>query len=75
MSSLSSLIMTEYEAALARFTAAMEKGEVIKHWDEGNAYRVRKLNKQRTEIWAPIDSDTLIKLDAAGPEDRAQDDE
>jgi hypothetical protein len=42
-----------------------EKGEVIKHWDEGNAYRVRLHDKKSTEIWAPWDGDEVIRLDGA----------
>ena len=35
-----------------------EEGTIIKHWDEGNAYRV-KLDSGE-EIWASIDDDSII---------------
>jgi G3E family GTPase len=35
-----------------------QEGEVIKLWDEGNAYRVRLINGE--DIWAPIDEDDCI---------------
>lgn len=38
-----------------------QKGKVVKHWDEGNAYRVQLLNEKKTEVWAPIDMDSYIR--------------
>lgn len=35
-------------------------GTVIKHWDEGNAYRIR-LDETGVEVWGPIDIDGYIK--------------
>lgn len=50
-----------------RTNMGWEKGEVIKHWDQGNAYRVRLHDKKKSEIWAPLDSNTLIRLDSDRP--------
>jgi G3E family GTPase len=36
-----------------------KKGTVIKHWDDGNAYRIRL--DDGTEVWAPLDIDVYIK--------------
>ena len=37
------------------------QGKVLKHWDEGNAYRVKLQDKDTTEVWAPIDEDDYIR--------------
>ena len=37
------------------------KGKVLKCWDEGNPYRVEIQNKEKTNVWVPIDSDTYIR--------------
>ena len=36
------------------------KGKVIKHWDDGNTYRVR-LEGSDQEVWAPLDIEQYIK--------------
>lgn len=36
-------------------------GKVLKHWDEGNAYRVRLLNATGEDVWAPVDEDDYIR--------------
>jgi len=36
------------------------KGKVIKHWDEGNAYRI-ELESDKTNVWAPIDIDAYVR--------------
>lgn len=38
-------------------------GRVIKHWDEGNAYRVRVFDGEGNDVWAPIDSKSFIHGD------------
>jgi G3E family GTPase len=35
-------------------------GTVIRHWDEGNAYRVKLLHDQ-SEVWAPMDRNAFIR--------------
>jgi hypothetical protein len=40
-------------------------GTVIKHWDDGNAYRIR-LDGGGQEVWAPVDIDSYIKAKVAG---------
>ena len=42
-------------ASVGKFKAAT----VIKHWDEGNAYRLRLGNGE--EVWAPVDEDDFVK--------------
>ena len=39
-----------------------QKGKIIKQWDEGNAYRVEIDNASKTNVWAPIDVDTYVRL-------------
>lgn len=36
-------------------------GRVLKHWDEGNAYRVELADGKRTNVWAPVDIDSYIR--------------
>eukprot|EP01083_Nonionella_stella_P089551 249892_1 len=36
-------------------------GIVLKQWDEGNAYRVEIQNKEKHNVWAPIDVDKYIR--------------
>lgn len=42
-----------------------EAGTVIRHWDEGNCYRIRLDRKDKKgeeiEVWAPADLDVFIK--------------
>lgn len=47
---------TKVEANVGRY----EKGTVIKHWEDGNAYRIRLHNKR--EIWAPMDVDEFVRI-------------
>uniref|UniRef100_A0A7S4ELR4 CobW C-terminal domain-containing protein n=1 Tax=Pseudo-nitzschia australis TaxID=44445 RepID=A0A7S4ELR4_9STRA len=37
------------------------KGKVVKHWDEGNAYRIELDNDQKVNVWAPIDIDVYVR--------------
>merc|ERR550517_912656 len=43
----------------ARVDGGYTAGQVIKLWDQGNAYRVRL--KDGMEVWAPIDEDVFIR--------------
>jgi len=36
-------------------------GVVVKQWDEGNAYRIELEDKERTEVWGPVDEDPFVK--------------
>lgn len=38
-----------------------KEGTVIQTWDDGNAYRIELNDKDKTEIWAPVDIDYYIK--------------
>lgn len=42
-------------------------GTVIKLWDDGNAYRIQLHDKEKTEVWGPIDEDSFVKLAKSGP--------
>jgi G3E family GTPase len=46
------------EANVGKF----EKGTILKHWDEGNAYRIELNNADKVNIWAPIDIDAYVRL-------------
>ena len=37
------------------------RGKILKCWDEGNPYRVEIQNKEKTNVWVPIDSDTYVR--------------
>jgi hypothetical protein len=39
-----------------------KEGTVIAHWDEGNPYRIRLDDLKKTEIWAPVDREDVIRL-------------
>ena len=41
-----------------------ERGIILKHWDEGNAYRVELQNGKKTNVWAPVDIDVYIRTPA-----------
>lgn len=49
------------DAIKARTEDGWTPGKVIRHWDDGNAYRVRLSDKEKTEVWAPIDEDEYIR--------------
>jgi len=38
-----------------------KEGKIIRLWDEGNPYRVELQNKDRTNIWVPIDNDDYCR--------------
>jgi G3E family GTPase len=38
-----------------------KKGKVLKHWDEGNAYRVEVQDRKKNNVWAPVDVDGYIR--------------
>lgn len=46
-------------AVKASVQGGRKKGKVIKHWDDGNAYRVQL--DDGVEVWAPVDVDTFIR--------------
>lgn len=50
-------IGAEVEANVGSF----KKAKVLKHWDEGNAYRVEIQDSDKTNVWAPIDMDCYIR--------------
>ena len=37
------------------------KGKVIKHWDDGNCYRIELADDTGTQVWGPIDEDQYVK--------------
>ena len=43
-----------------RVDSGWAEGVVLKIWDDGNPYRVR-LNKDKVEVWAPLDEDVYIR--------------
>ena len=45
------------EANVGTFTRA----KVLKHWDDGNAYRLEVQDKDKTNVWAPIDVNSYIR--------------
>ena len=38
-----------------------KEGHVVAQWDEGNAYRIRIDDREKTEVWAPIDVDAYVR--------------
>uniref|UniRef100_A0A7S0C7F1 CobW C-terminal domain-containing protein n=1 Tax=Proboscia inermis TaxID=420281 RepID=A0A7S0C7F1_9STRA len=39
-----------------------QKGTVVKHWDNGNAYRIEIEDGNKSNVWAPIDHDAYIRV-------------
>merc|ERR1719331_2919668 len=48
----------------ARVSAGWTSGKIIKVWDEGNPYRIELADKDRTNVWGPVDSDDFVRADA-----------
>jgi len=48
---------TMVEANVGKF----QFGKIIKQWDEGNAYRIELQDKNKTNVWAPIDIDAYVR--------------
>jgi len=42
-----------------------QKGKIIKQWDEGNAYRIEIQDRNKTNVWAPVDLDVYVRKVAA----------
>ena len=38
-----------------------KKGIVLRHWDDGHAYRVEVQDKKKNNVWAPVDIDGYIR--------------
>ena len=37
------------------------EGKILKCWDQGNPYRVEIQNKEKSNVWVPIDSDQFVR--------------
>ena len=37
------------------------EGKIIKCWDQGNPYRVEIQNKEKSNVWVPIDDDEFVR--------------
>lgn len=42
-------------------TGKFTKGRILKCWDKGNPYRVEIDNKEKSNVWVPIDSDEFVR--------------
>ena len=42
-------------------TGQFTKGRILKCWDQGNPYRVEIDNKEKSNVWVPIDSDDFVR--------------
>lgn len=50
------------DVVLANTDKGWERGTVLKHWENGNAYRIRiERPKKPIEVWASADNDSFIK--------------
>lgn len=38
-----------------------KRGKILKHWDDGNAYRIEIQEPGRPNVWAPIDVDAYVR--------------
>jgi G3E family GTPase len=50
----------EVEANVGSF----KRAKVIKHWDDGNAYRLEIQDGSKTNVWAPVDVNAYIRAPA-----------
>jgi G3E family GTPase len=37
------------------------RGKILKHWDEGNAYRIEIQDRKKKNVWAPVDIDVYVR--------------
>lgn len=51
------------DAPVLANVGSWKAGKILKHWDEGNCYRIR-LN-DGTEVWGPIDDDQFVRAPEA----------
>lgn len=49
------------DRVLARVRGGWKEGQVIKQWDDGNAYRIEIDNADKTNVWGPIDEDMCVR--------------
>jgi G3E family GTPase len=49
---------TMVEANIGKFV----KGKILKHWDDGNAYRIEIQDAQKTNVYAPVDIDAYVRI-------------
>merc|ERR1719266_623275 len=47
----------------AKVSQGWTKGEVIALWDDGNACRIQLNDKDKTEVWAPVDDNRFVMAD------------
>jgi len=45
----------------ARTGGGFQKAKVLKHWDEGNPYRLEIQDEEKTNVWGPIDVDLFVR--------------
>merc|ERR1712194_83999 len=50
------------DTVTARAGGGWQKALVLKQWDDGNPYRLEIQNKKKTNVWGPIDDDSVIKV-------------
>merc|ERR1712216_762132 len=43
----------------ARVAGGFKRAKVLKQWDEGNCYRLELQDKDKTNVWGPVDLDIL----------------
>jgi len=44
-------------------------GKILKQWDEGNPYRIEIQDKDKMNVWGPIDSNSYIRVPGTGGDD------
>ena len=42
-------------------TGRFAEGKILKCWDQGNPYRVEIQNREKSNVWVPIDSDQFVR--------------
>ncbi|CAK9082191.1 COBW domain-containing protein 2 (Cobalamin synthase W domain-containing protein 2) [Durusdinium trenchii] len=38
-----------------------QRGKILRLWDEGNPYRIELADKQKTNVWGPMDDDRFVR--------------
>merc|ERR1719210_31688 len=44
-----------------RARGGWQLAKVLKQWDAGNSYRLEIQDKERTNVWGPVDSDDCVR--------------
>lgn len=38
-----------------------QRGKILRQWDEGNPYRIELDDREKTNVWGPVDEDDFVR--------------